>query len=263
MSPWPLLAMLLLVLLPVRGYPQEPSVVLPPSVQALLAETAGLADAGERAVQISTRFLGTPYVANTLGGGASLPEHLVVRLDAVDCFTFLDYVEALRRSAAPAEFHNRLAEVRYRDGRIAWETRRHFFTDWAVAAEGRVADVTAEVGGNRTLTADKRLNRKGDAAFYLAGVPVQERSVGFIPGRALDRSVLERLRSGDYLGIYSPDPGLDVTHVGMVVRANDHLLFRHASSRQDDRRVIDSDLAVYLAGKPGIVVLRPLPLPSP
>ena len=87
--------------------------------------------------------------------------------------------------------------------------------------------------------------------------------VQFIPGAALDASVFEHLRPGDYLGLYSPDPGLDVTHVGIVVRVGGRLMLRHASSRQAERRVVDSDLANYLAGKPGIVVLRPQPLPPP
>lgn len=260
MKCWPLLVVLLVVLLPTGGHTQR-SVDLPARWQALVAATTELAEPGARAVQISAGFLGTPYVADTLGGGAGLPEQLVVRFDAVDCFTFLDYVEALRRSAIPAEFQQRLAEVRYRDGRVAWDTRRHFFTDWTHAPEGLVADVTAEVGGKQTRTAHKQLNRKGTDGLYLAGIAVRERVVQFIPGAALDAVVFARLRPGDYLGIYSPDPGLDVTHAGIVVRAGGRLMLRHASSRQAERRVVDSPLGNYLAGKPGIIVLRPQPLP--
>ncbi|NIQ97854.1 MAG: DUF1460 domain-containing protein, partial [Desulfuromonadales bacterium] len=49
---------------------------------------------GEQIVAISNRFLGTPYRAGTLGGGPGQTEALTVSLDAVDCFTLLDYVEA-------------------------------------------------------------------------------------------------------------------------------------------------------------------------
>jgi len=259
---WPLLVVLLALLLPAVGHTQLP-IELPAYWQSLVVDTAGVADPGERVAQISTGFLGNPYVADTLGGGTNLPEQLVVRLDAVDCFSLLDYVEALRRSAVPAEFTQRLVEVRYRAGRIAWETRRHFFTDWALAPEGLVIDATAEVGGKRTRAAHKQLNCKEAGGFYLTGVAVQARAVQFIPGAALDASVFEHLRPGDYLGLYSPDPGLDVTHVGIVVRVGGRLMLRHASSRQAERRVVDSDLANYLAGKPGIVVLRPQPLPAP
>ncbi len=230
----------------------------PPSAwEDLLAAIAPLEDAGERATAISARFLGTAYRADTLGGGPGLPEELVVSLDAVDCFTLLDYVEALRRSSTPGEFRQRLAEVRYRNGMLAWEQRRHFFTDWSTARDGRVVDVTAEIGGHRTKQSVKLLNRRADGGLFLPGVAVQERTVRFLPVAALGRDVLERLRPGDYLGIYTAEPGLDVTHVGIVVRRDARLYLRHASSPTAAGQVIDSDLVSYLSGKPGVVILRP------
>lgn len=47
---------------------------------------------------ISKQFLGTPYVANRLIGSQTTPEHLVIDLNALDCFTYIDYVEAFRRA---------------------------------------------------------------------------------------------------------------------------------------------------------------------
>ena len=232
---------------------------LAPGWDAALQATARLDDPGERVVQISARFLGTPYRANTLGGGPAIPEQLTIRLEAVDCFTLLDYVEALRRSATPAEFRTHLVAVRYRDGIIAWDHRRHFFTDWVAAPGGPVVNLTAKIGGKSTRQPLKQLNRRADGTRYLPGVAVQERPVRFIPAAALDDSVLKRLRPGDYLGIYAPEAGLDVSHVGIVVRTDDNkLLLRHASSRREAGRVIDSDLRAYLAGKPGIIILRPV-----
>jgi hypothetical protein len=231
---------------------------LPPGWDAALQAAPRLADPGERVVQISARFLGIPYRANTLGGGPDTPEQLTTRLDAVDCFTLLDYVEALRRSATPAEFRTHLIEVRYRDGIIAWDHRRHFFTDWVAAPGGPVVNLTAKIGGKSTQQTLKQLNRRPDGTLYLPGVAVQERPVRFIPADALDDSVFNRLRPGDYLGIYAPEAGLDVSHVGIVVRTDDQLLLRHASSRRAAGRVIDSDLRSYLADKPGIIILRPV-----
>lgn len=231
---------------------------LPAGWEQLPAAMAALSDPGERVAQISARFLGTPYQSRTLIGGADTPEQLIIRFDAVDCFTLLDYVEALRRAATPEEFRQRLIEVRYRDGVIAWDHRRHFFTDWVAVPGGPVIDVTTKTGGKSARATLKRLNRKADGTLYLPGVAVQERIIRFIPTAALDDSVLKRLRHGDYLGIYAPAPGLDVSHVGIVVRSEGRLLLRHASSRGEAGRVIDSDLRGYLAGKPGIVVLRPV-----
>lgn len=224
---------------------------------ARIVAVAGEADPGERVARLSAGFMDTPYAANTLGGGPSQPETLVVRFDAVDCFTLLDYVEALRRSAAPEEFRQRLIEVRYQGGRIAWETRRHFFSDWVAAGNDRVVDVTAAVGGRHAQPALKTLNRRDDGTRYLPGVAVRDRLVHFIPAAGIEESVLARLRPGDYLGIYAVEPGLDVTHVGVVVKGDGRLLLRHASSRRDAGRVIDSILTDYLRGTPGIVVFRP------
>lgn len=230
---------------------------LPAGWESLPAALAALSEPGERVVQASETFLGTPYRSHTLIGSAVIPEQLVAEFSAVDCFTFLDYVEALRRSSGPDEFRQRLVEVRYRDRAIAWDHRRHFFTDWAAAPGGRIVDVTAEVGGSRTRQTLKILNRKADGTSYLPGVAVQERPIRYIAAKDLDSTALDRLQSGDYLGIYTSDAGLDVTHVGIVVRKEGRLWLRHASSRRESGRVVDSDLSAYLAAKPGIVVLRP------
>jgi cell wall-associated NlpC family hydrolase len=229
---------------------------LPAGWDRLLAELAS-AGPGERVAAISARFLGTPYRAGTLVGSATTPERLTIELAAVDCFTLLDYVEALRRAAVPGDFRERLVEVRYGGGSIAWEQRRHFFTDWAADPGGRIKDVTAETGGDATIQVGKRLNLRADGSEILPGVTVRERTVRYIPTAAFGEVLLDRLQTGDYLGVYSDAPGLDVSHVGIVVRRDGQVLFRHASSRAEAGRVIDSDLRGYLTGKPGAVILRP------
>ena len=236
-----------------RGWGGE---FVPPQLPELWRAGAAQTAPGERVVRISERFLGTPYQAGTLGSSLGTPEQLTIRLDAVDCFTLLDYVEALRRSAAPEEFRARLIEVRYRDGSVSWEQRRHFFSDWAAAPGSRVVDVTAAVGGTATRAVLKQLNLGADGVPLLPGVAVREHTVRFIPTEALDGTVLARLHAGDYLGVYNPKAGLDVSHVGIAVRRDGHWYLRHASSRRE-AKVIDSELRAYLAGRPGLVVLRP------
>ena len=58
-------------------------------------------------------------------------------------------------------------------------------------------------------------------------------------------------------GIYSNRPDLDVSHVGIVIRDGNKLLFRHASSASRHKKVIDEDFMKYVSSKPGIIVLRP------
>jgi hypothetical protein len=63
------------------------------------------------------------------------------------------------------------------------------------------------------------------------------------------------LRTGDYAGLYTEKSGLDVSHVGIIIKERGATLLRHASSLQ--KKVIDQDLVKYLTDKPGLVVLRP------
>nr|NIQ97208.1 DUF1460 domain-containing protein [Desulfuromonadales bacterium]NIS43194.1 DUF1460 domain-containing protein [Desulfuromonadales bacterium] len=61
-------------------------------------------------------------------------------------------------------------------------------------------------------------------------------------------------------GLYTDLDGLDVSHVGILIRRQGDLLLRHASSRKGVEQVVDVPLFDYLQGKPGIVVLRARPL---
>lgn len=211
---------------------------------------------GERIVFLSAHFLGTPYGESTLQGGPDTPEVVVVNLAAMDCFTFLDYVEAMRRSDSYAAFRNNLPPVRYRGGQVGYGTRNHFFTDWMVHNAPWIDEATPLLGGE-VAEVEKQLNDRGDGTAYLEAIPVTRRTIAYLPARTITERVLASLRPGDYMGIYTPRLGLDVSHVGIVVDRTGELFLRHASSRADFRRVVDEPLREYLADKPGIVVLRP------
>jgi len=211
---------------------------------------------GERIVTISRQFLDTPYVADTLIGGPQTAEQLVIDLAGVDCFTFLDVVEALRRAADFADFPEQLRQVRYRDGRIAYENRHHFFSDWATGDAPLIDDVTAAVGQGRAQVVVKRLNLKSNGTQWLPGIPVTRREVTYIPASKIDRDLLSALQAGDYVGIYTDQAGLDVSHVGLIVKEKDRVMLRHASSLSSAMRIVDVDLLGYLQGKPGLVVYR-------
>src|SRR3989304_5861599 len=89
-----------------------------------------LSDTGERIGFISMQFLNTPYKESSLIGSLTVPEDLVIDLEGMDCMTFIEYVEAMRLSGTYAEFTINLRMVRYKKGIVAYESRRHFFTDW-------------------------------------------------------------------------------------------------------------------------------------
>jgi hypothetical protein len=222
----------------------------------LITTTRQIEAPGERIAALSSPFLATPYVADTLIGGPQTAERLVVNLAGVDCFTFLDTVEALRRATDLADFPDRLRQVRYRDGLVAYANRRHFFSDWVTGETALIGDVTATVGQGRARVVVKQLNRKSDGTLWLPGIPVTRRALRYIPANQIDRVVLSALQTGDYVGIYSAHAGLDVSHTGLIVKDKDRVMLRHASSLSSVRRVVDVELAEYLQGKPGLVVYR-------
>lgn len=226
---------------------------------ALLATAEHLDAPGERIVALSAPFVATPYAADTLIGGPQRPEQLVINLAGFDCFTLLDVVEALRRSATADEFAGHLRKVRYRGGEVDYRQRRHFFSDWVAAADTPLVDVTPLVGAGRVVKATRQLNRKADGSLWLAGIPVVEREIACIPAPAVDAEVIAALRPGDYVGICSDQAGLDVSHVGLLVKSGATFMLRHAASRRGVARVVDEDLLAYLAGKPGLLVYRVKP----
>ncbi len=205
---------------------------------------------------LSRRFLGIAYMESTLIGDAVIPEVLVVNLEGVDCFTFIDYVEAMRLSGSFPEFMDNLKKVRYKSGVVSFENRNHFFTDWKQFNSGFVRDITEEVGGPKANKILKILNRKEDGSSFLAGIAPVERKISYIPSSAIDAPILKIIRTGDYIGIYSHAAGLDVSHVGVFIREGGKSYLRHASSQPEFRKVIDQDFQEYIQNKAGIIILR-------
>ena len=210
---------------------------------------------GDVIVALSGHFKGSLYAENTLLGGPNDPEEFVLNLSEFDCFTFLDVVESLRRSFSYEEFADNLKAVRYFDGTVSYEKRRHFFSDWVVGG-ALIEDVTVLVAKGRAVSVNKRLNQKDDGSLWLAGIDVVPRQVDYLPTLSVDGEVLSMLHSGDYIGIYSPLDGLDVSHTGIIVKGEGRTFIRHASSRSETGRVVDEDLLQYLQGKPGLIVYR-------
>ena len=222
----------------------------------MLAAAARIRVTGKRIAFLSAQFLGVAYRESALIGATNAREILVINLEALDCFTYLDYVEAMRLSDSFISFKEMVRRVRYRNGDVGYITRNHFFTDW-IERNSLVNDVTAAVGGTNARVIQKRLNDRGEGKYLVDGIEPVQRVITFIPARAIDNEVIRQLRTGDYIGIYSGKKGLDVSHVGIIIKKNLTSYFRHASSLGSQRKVIDQDFRTYTASKPGIVILRP------
>ncbi len=231
-------------------------------IERIILRSREMDSPSERTAFISERFLGIPYRENTLQGSHDARERFVVNLAGMDCFTLLDYVETLRLSAESGggfgEFEKNLKKVRYKNGAVSYGSRRHFFSDWLTGDSVSVKDVTALAGGELTRKTVKTLNRKADGKMFVEKIPQRTAEVSFIKPEDLSSGVFDRLQTGDYAGIYSEKQGLDVSHTGIIVKKDNVVYIRHASSNGRLGKVADEKMMDYIKGKPGLVVFRPI-----
>src|SRR5574341_555865 len=64
----------------------------------IIRESSKIHDLDIRIDFLSEQFLNVDYKESTLIGNINIPEVFVVNLLGVDCFTYIDYVEAMRLS---------------------------------------------------------------------------------------------------------------------------------------------------------------------
>lgn len=210
----------------------------------------------KRIALLSEHFLGTQYKANTLIGAADKDEVFVINLESVDCLTFIEYIEAMRLSDSFSAFKITLRSIRYQGAVVDYCKRNHFFTDWREFNAKFVQDITSLTGGSKTAHIQKMLNLKNDGTYLLPGIAPRLREIRYIPSAFIDDKIIDSLKTGDYIGIYSEKPGLDVSHVGILIKNVGQTLFRHASFVH--KKVVDEDFNQYIMTRPGILVLRPL-----
>ena len=223
----------------------------------IIHDASLIRDIGLRVAFLSAFFIDLDYKESTLTGDSSTAEIFVINLAGVDCFTLLDYIEAMRLSGSFDGFMKNLQHVRYRNNIVSYENRKHFFTDWSVYKPASVKDLTGQIGKGCIESVLKMLNLKEDGTPLLPGIGSFRRTISYIPSEKIDSQVIDRLQTGDYAGIYSATQGLDVSHVGIVLKEGDKISFRHASSDRRYRKVIDQDFQEYISGKPGLIILRP------
>ncbi len=203
--------------------------------------------------EISSAFLNTSYKANVLIGSSSKKEKLVIDLANLDCFTYVDYIEAIKNSNDFESFKKNLISLRYKNSTISFKNRNHFFTDWIT--QNGFENITSNLSKN-TKKQIKYLNKKNDKDLFLKGIDINKREIEYLEPKYITKDILIKLQSGDYIGIYTPLNGLDVTHTGMIVKKDGKTFFRHASSKKSNRKVVDELFVDYIKKTPGILVLR-------
>lgn len=184
-----------------------------------------------------------PYVASTLEP-VSIPanpeaavEPLVVRLDAVDCTTLVEYVSAALLAKEPVPcaedslFCHYLQALRYRGGqRGNYATRKHYFNEWISDAEaqGLLTEVTATLPGAVSMKRPVNFMSR-NVKYYpqlqacrrlLSDVMQAEerlsaQTISYVPSQQVSQTY-QMLRHGDIVAFVTQTAGLDVQHVGFV-----------------------------------------------
>jgi hypothetical protein len=214
----------------------------------LIAEANTEPDFAQRIRIISSQFIGYPYLTNPLIGSPTEPEVFITRMDGFDCVTFLETVLALAGSEDTEDFLARLREIRYVKGVVDWRTRLHYTTDWSRYHVRRkfLIDLTH---GEETVPRTKKLD-------FLYGLKSKKAHFRYFPKRRL-KTVSRRLADGDLIYFVSTRKGLDIFHVGLIVRRDDRVLMRHAARSR--RAVVEQELSEFFNANrmSGFIINRP------
>jgi hypothetical protein len=227
-------------------------------------------------IQIGKTFLGTPYVGQTLENGEE--ERLVVNLRELDCTTFAENCLALALTVKSwnanfEQFTKELEKIRYRQGkRNGYLSRLHYFSDWIFdnTQKGLISEPASGFGSpfdvnvNFMSSHPDRYPVLKDHPDLVPLLAVRENTISerdyFFLKKEDIRSNEDQLHEGDIVGLTSTVPGLDVTHVGILVRQNGRVHLLHASSLLKKVVISEEPLSDMLMNKKswtGIMIARP------
>lgn len=232
-------------------------------VERLLKESGNLAEGENFALFFARKFIGRPYVANTLE--VADPECLVVDTRRFDCTTLVEVVTALTICAQNNDsryegFLDVLMSLRYGGFLYDYTSRIHYFSAWIVENDirGWVKDIQSPnppFKAVQTLdlwymsrNADKYVMLRRHPEF-VSEIRSQEegykgRKFRYIPKASVVDSPLMRktVLDGDIIAITTSKPGLDIAHVGFAVWKKDGLHLLNASLTH--KKVVEEQLTL-------------------
>ncbi|GET31037.1 N-acetylmuramoyl-L-alanine amidase-like domain-containing protein [Prolixibacter sp. SD074] len=234
---------------------------------------------GQIMVLVGKEFLGTPYVAHTLDNRDK--EALIVNLRELDCTTYVENCLAIARtikSGKPTfrKFTRELENVRYRNGKLdGYLSRLHYFSEWISNNEkkGLVEDVTYQIGGKPfPLDLDFMSNHPDDypqLKKHPEWVPEMAQREKEISGNSffyISKGKIEEaepdIHDGDIFALTSAIKGIDIMHVGIMLKENGRVHMMHASSKAMKVIIGEVTMEDYLNGRKnvsGMMDIRPLP----
>ena len=209
----------------------------------------------DRIVSNALKFVNTPYGISLIGSKTE-KEVLVANLDTVDCSTLVDYVLSLSISKNKKDFVNNLIKERYNPDEVKYIFRNHFMSDLLYDSDSIVRDITPQIPYHKDIT--KLLNRKNRDETYVDGIPIKKRRIYYIPTKDFisNQDVFKKyLHRGDIVGFYTNKPGLDVSHMAILIDATKYR-FIHASSSK--KKVVIDILPEYLKKhkNKGLIIYR-------
>ncbi len=209
----------------------------------------------ERLLQVSEKFLGTPYAPSPLGESQGKDADPLIRFDAVDCLTFVEETLAISFANEPREVEAFLSDLRYAK-EVAFDDRNHLMeAQWLPhnLAKGFLRDVTRQYGGDSTEMVHKTLTRttwasRSSRALRLSPnrQPVGTFDLPIIPIERV-RAVAKRIASGTILAVVREDRPYKptrISHVGFVLQRGQKTYLRHATLRA--AKVVDEEFSSFL-----------------
>jgi len=231
----------------------------------------------ELIVAIGKSFVGTPYVSATLENGSE--EKLVVNLRELDCTTFVENVLAFSRTVKSGKtdfdsFVSELLKIRYRNGiRAGYPSRLHYFSEWiSNNQQKRIVDGSINHNGQKI---EKPINYM---STHPADYPVLKEHPELIPliakqekelckqefwyfPKADPANLYRNLKHGDIIALTSTIEGVDINHVGIIIKKENEFYLLHAPLSGKKVLISDGPITDFLkpaSKNSGIMIARPV-----
>jgi hypothetical protein len=216
----------------------------------------GAADLPARLISNSERLLGTKYVVSPLGEGEGKDPDPRIRLDAVDCLTFVETTMAQSLTADEDHLLPTLDAIRYGGSKVSYGERNHVMeAQWLPnnIKKGFLRDVTKQYGGDATVHVTKVLDDRAWGAKEGKGLGLDadhqakgEFGLDLVPAKV----ALEKLKAAPdgtvFVVVRADRPTLvtRISHVGFLMHKKNGVFLRHAS--RTFGKVVDEDVSAYL-----------------
>lgn len=232
---------------------------------------------GQLMIAVGKQFLGAPYVSYTLEHGPKEP--LTINLKELDCTTFAETTLALARTiksqkSSLQQYANELEQIRYRNGkRDGYPSRLHYFSDWVYnnQQKGIISQPAEKFGKPLNIQVDFMSTHPNSYAVLKSDpklVPaiaqqekvISDRKYFYLPKDEIETKE-QQLKDGDIVGIVTSIKGLDIAHVGILIRKDGHMHLMNASTLSNQVVISDLTLADFLNRKKsylGIMIARPV-----